>query len=1034
MKNNGVVWAVGKNNGLAGDQHSSGITTPLAVFSGVKAVSAGRDYSLFLKTDDTVWATGENSSGQLGNGTKIFRAEPFQVLSEVKAISTSAVYYFRTNAHSLFLKKDNTVWATGSNSSGQFGNGTTVSQTTPIQVMSGVTAIAAGYNHSLFLKTDGSVWAAGANYYGQLGDGTKSARTSAVKVMTGVKAIAAGVAHSVFLTDDGRVLASGAYTNDQLGNPSVIAWTLPVVIGSGAKAISAGAVHAMYLKTDGTAWGWGLNSGAQLGGDEATDYRSPRPVLTEVDSISAGVRQSMFVKSDGTVWAVGAGRTAPMKVINLDANLSDSADLVSLIPSAGDLAPAFSNNIFSYSVGVDNATSTFSITPTPLVANSLVTITVNGASSQPGTNIPLEVGKNLIDVTITAPDGIGKRIFTISVSREEAPPIPQAAIDAWGFHSLFLKADGTAWGAGSNNHGQLGDGTNTDRPRPVPILNNVMAISAGGQQHGGENFSLFLRTDYSAWASGRNTTGQLGDGTQTNRSTPVNVLSEVQAISAGSDYSLFLRKDGSVWNSGSSVLTPGTTIWPTPQPLILNGIPLGGMRAISAGWFHSLYLKSDGNAYATGRNASGQLGDGTTTDTDSAFVLSLSDVQAISAGARHSLFLKNDGTVWATGANENGQLGDGTNSRKTRAVVVMSGAQAISAGAAHSLILKKDGTAWATGQNLHGQLGDGTMEDRTTPVKVLNGVKAIAAGSSHSLFLKTDGSIWATGFNAFGQHGNGTKASSDRPVQVMGQISGPPIAPPGPQPEIAIEAPKGTTVVSGGDLNFGTLVLKRKKDGTYAPKKKSLTFVVRNSGAADLTGLSASVVGADAAHFKVTAKFTAPLKAGKTRTFKIEYAPKEIGSRSVQLLVLSNDPDESPYVINLAGNANEFGSTARSLAGAGSVTAEDVIAPELDSDGDRIADFLEWAVGSDPVAPSPSPLRLELAGGKLVARYPRNKALAAEGISLHVEWSPDLLIWRSDQVKETIESESKGLEFIRAEVLIDGAPRMFLRLRALEIP
>ena len=111
--------------------------------------------------------------------------------------------------HSLFLKSDGAVWASGANSSGQLGDGTTTARSTPVQVMSGVAAISAGWGHSLFLKADGSVWATGDNGVGQFGDGTTMNQVAPVQVMTGVSAVSAGEFHSLFLKDRRQCLGNG---------------------------------------------------------------------------------------------------------------------------------------------------------------------------------------------------------------------------------------------------------------------------------------------------------------------------------------------------------------------------------------------------------------------------------------------------------------------------------------------------------------------------------------------------------------------------------------------------------------------------------------------------------------------------------------------------------------------------------------------------------------------------------------------------------------------------------------------------------
>ena len=174
---------------------------------------------------------------------------------------------------------------------------------------------------------------------------------------------------------------------------------------------------------------------------------------------------------------------------------------------------------------------------------------------------------------------------------------------------------------------------------------------------------------------------------------------------------------------------------------------LGGaeLKAIAAGSSHSLALKADGTVLAWGDNTSGQLGDGTNDKSTIPVQVEdpndlsgfLSGVNAIAVGWSHSLALKDDGTVWAWGENRSGQLGNGstTNSNTPVQVSDLDGVKAVAAGWGHSLALKDDGTVWAWGDNQLGQLSDGTNANSSTPVQVsnLDGVQAIAAGSDHSL-------------------------------------------------------------------------------------------------------------------------------------------------------------------------------------------------------------------------------------------------------------------------------------------------------------
>jgi hypothetical protein len=187
LKNDGTVWAAGENsNGQLGDGTTVNKSTPALVssLSGITAISAGEVHSIFLQNNGTVWACGNNASGQLGDGIGGGSpSTPTQVISISNIIAIAA-----GSNHSLFLKSDGTVWACGDNTYGQLGVVTAnISNPTPIQVtsLSGITAVAAGCNsnHSLFLKNDGTVWACGDNTYGQLGDGTTVSKTTPVQVI-----------------------------------------------------------------------------------------------------------------------------------------------------------------------------------------------------------------------------------------------------------------------------------------------------------------------------------------------------------------------------------------------------------------------------------------------------------------------------------------------------------------------------------------------------------------------------------------------------------------------------------------------------------------------------------------------------------------------------------------------------------------------------------------------------------------------------------------------------------------------------------
>ncbi|MCK9314050.1 MAG: hypothetical protein M0P20_08400, partial [Methanocorpusculum sp.] len=360
-------------------------------------------------------------------------------------------------------------------------------------------------------------------------------------------------------------------------------------------------------------------------------------------------------------------------------------------------------------------------------------------------------------------------------------------ISAGSGYSLAIKSDGAVWAWGSNDSGQLGNGSMESSAAPVRVsdLTEVTSVSAG------YGHSLARKSDGTVRAWGYNVSGQLGNGTKNESRIPVAVsgLNEVLTISAGTFHSLALKENGSVWSWGGNYLGQlgdGTNSAKTTPVQVSS---LSDVTGISAGDGHSLALKDGGTVWAWGNNYNGQLGDGTAGgeyDYDAGIdkntpvqVWGLTGVIAISAGNSHSLALKSDGTVWAWGDNSTGQLGDGTTMDKSLPVRVRgpSNVVNISTGSNFSMALTAGGEIWAWGDNSYGQLGNGCSGgnweydrniDVAIPVKLssLSEVVAVSAGSSHSLVLKSNGTIWSWGSNTYGQLGQGIMGNKYSPVQV----------------------------------------------------------------------------------------------------------------------------------------------------------------------------------------------------------------------------------------------------------------------------
>jgi alpha-tubulin suppressor-like RCC1 family protein len=355
---------------------------------------------------------------------------------------------------------------------------------------------------------------------------------------------------------------------------------------------------------------------------------------------------------------------------------------------------------------------------------------------------------------------------------------------------------GTAWAWGHNVAGELGNGTTTNSSTPVAVslpLGTAVTAVASGADH-----SLALTSTGQVLAWGWNYDGELGNGTFSTSGcfcipSPVQVSlpsgTTVTAVAGGADHSLALTSTGQVlaWGfNGSGQLGNGTST-NNSTPVAVS-LPSGTIiTAIAGGDAHSLALTSTGQVLAWGYNGQGQLGNGTTTRSSTPVAVSLpsgTTVTAIAGGGGHSLALTSTGQVLAWGYNNLGQLGIGDFST-SGCFCIPSPVQvslpagttvtAIAAGNMHSLALTSTGQVLAWGFNAFGQLGNGTTTTTgcqciSTPVQASmpsgTTVTAIAGGRYHSLAAISWGQVFAWGNNSYGQLGNGTTTNSSTPVQV----------------------------------------------------------------------------------------------------------------------------------------------------------------------------------------------------------------------------------------------------------------------------
>jgi alpha-tubulin suppressor-like RCC1 family protein len=343
-----------------------------------------------------------------------------------------------------------------------------------------------------------------------------------------------------------------------------------------------------------------------------------------------------------------------------------------------------------------------------------------------------------------------------------------------GNHTAFLCANGTVKTAGSNTYGQLGNGTtggSSSTPVSVSGLTSVTAVAAGAAH----NLALLSNSTVKSWGS--NVYGELGDNTTTDSNVPVSVggsLTGITQVSAGDNFSLALKSDGTVWAWGRNAngqLGDGTN---TDRTLPVQVSGLSNITDIEAGAWHAMALKSDGTVYAWGDNNYGQLGDGTTTSRNTpTLVINSFTVTAISAGDDFSVVIRSNGDVYATGDNTLGQLGNNSTTASlsyiaSSSVNAVSGNMLqVSCGTEHTLALRDDLTVWAWGQNWFGQLGNGTTSSTAylsvVQASGLSCVYEISAGWQFSTASTINGTVYTWGNNFVGQLGDGTTTNRSSP-------------------------------------------------------------------------------------------------------------------------------------------------------------------------------------------------------------------------------------------------------------------------------
>lgn len=635
-------WGANDFGGL-GDGTTTSRSTPVDVTgltSGVVAVSAGQNHTCARLLSGAVKCWGNNGSGQLGTGNTLSQSSP----ATVTGLSGSpvAIALGGDGTCALLVGGGMQCWGQG-----RLGDGTTTSRSTPTNVLSlagPVARMAMGSDFTCALLVDTSLQCWGRNGSGQLGDGTTTQRLvpNTVPSISAVTAIAAGQRTACAVVSGGALKCWGYGNYGKIGNglEQSFVSTPQAVIGlsSGAASVAIGSFHACALTTGGNIRCWGRNTEGELG----LGYYGLQLTPTDVSGISSGTT------------AIAAG--------GFHACARDSTGAVKCWGS---------RSVGSVGDGVISSTPQRTPVPVQGLATAVAQIgaglsqtcvvTSSGGAKCWGGNSSSQIGDNTIISRATPVD-----VVTLTSGA--------AAISGGNSHTCAVTTAGGVKCWGANDQGQLGNGTTSFSLPNAPV--DVTGLSSGvvAVSVNGSSACALLGSNGGVKCWGYNGSGQLGDGTTTASSTPIDVVglsSGVAALGVGFDFTCALLTVGTVkcWGDNTyGQLGQGGTITSSLTPI--DTLPLGGVvTKLGAGGSHACVVLSAGMLKCWGQNAAGQMGDGTLANRPAPIIpVGLNTgVGTVSAGAQFTCALMTSGTIKCWGDNQAAMMGNGTEGNETTA-------------------------------------------------------------------------------------------------------------------------------------------------------------------------------------------------------------------------------------------------------------------------------------------------------------------------------------------------------------------------------
>jgi alpha-tubulin suppressor-like RCC1 family protein len=681
---NGSCMAWGYNYfGQLGDGTTDTKYVPTLVtgITNARSCAAGNGVSYVLLENGSILSWGWNAYGQIGDGTRTDRHTP--VLVQLTA-SATAVAVGRMHAFALLQNGSLLSW--GWNDYGQLGDGTQTDRSLPVMVK-GLSAVRSidtlqgdTESHAVAILENGNLAVWGSNWTGQLGLGPNLGNQRTPVVVSGfdnVVSASCGYVHTVVLLENGFVFSCGRNGDGQLGLGDTTCRVSYERIGGFSCRIENGS-----MTHDGVVcFRWENPNGVS----KSTFFYDYNTVETAMITGTEATVETPFVEDFHLVLGKRYFHVRPRNEVGIwgDERIFE-IEYSDLPPDIKEIECFQEYQVKQLVIGGDHA----------------YLVLQNGSMLGWGTETIL-----------------GTKLYPVLV-----PGVSNVEFVATSFHTLALLSNGSVVGWGSNNHGQLGLGTTTTKenvPRLITALENLNVVELS--VHGWCSLALLANGSCMTWGSNDN--GELGNGSAaggTWRTIPgiVPGLTNVAHVSPGTGPFHVLLDNGSCmgwgYNNNGCVGcgTSGTVYVPTMVLYLANVV------SISSGTDFSAALLGNGSAYTWGNNYYGQLGDGTIQSKYSPKrIPSLDGIASINPGTEYCVALLENGTCYGWGHNYQGVLGIGNTAdyRYPVKITAVDGFTSLFAGRESNIAIQHKAKFYCWGSNGYGALGDNTTISKYIP-------------------------------------------------------------------------------------------------------------------------------------------------------------------------------------------------------------------------------------------------------------------------------------------------------------------------------